>query len=139
MLSTIDLTRTLTKEEYIRDLIRYQLQLRALAYQLYVQKRPLLIVYEGWDAGGKGGNIKRITEKLAGNHAMFSSPETIRMIQMCDNCRIQAQYHSQNNPFAGAERPRDPAPRRHGRAGDDGGDGVAPCLHRAGADACLRP
>jgi polyphosphate kinase 2 (PPK2 family) len=64
MLSTIDLTKTLTKEEYIRDLIRYQLQLRALAYQLYVQKRPLVIVYEGWDAGGKGGNIKRITEKL---------------------------------------------------------------------------
>jgi len=64
MLSTIDLTKTLTKEEYVRDLIRYQLQLRALAYQLYVQKRPLLIVYEGWDAGGKGGNIKRITEKL---------------------------------------------------------------------------
>jgi polyphosphate kinase 2 (PPK2 family) len=64
MLSTIDLSKTLTREEYIRDLIRYQLQLRALAYQLYVQKRPMVIVYEGWDAGGKGGNIKRITEKL---------------------------------------------------------------------------
>ena len=64
MLGTIDLSKSLTKEEYIRDLIRYQLQLRALAYQLYVQKRPLVIVYEGWDAGGKGGNIKRITEKL---------------------------------------------------------------------------
>jgi len=64
MLSTIDLSKTLTREEYVRDLIRYQLQLRALAYQLYVQKRPLVIVYEGWDAGGKGGNIKRVTEKL---------------------------------------------------------------------------
>jgi polyphosphate kinase 2 (PPK2 family) len=64
MLGTIDLSKSLTKDEYIRDLIRYQLQLRALAYQLYVQKRPLVIVYEGWDAGGKGGNIKRITEKL---------------------------------------------------------------------------
>ncbi len=64
MLHTIDLTKALTKEEYVRDLIRYQLQLRALAYQLYAQKRPLVIVYEGWDAGGKGGNIKRITEKL---------------------------------------------------------------------------
>jgi polyphosphate kinase 2 (PPK2 family) len=64
MLNTIDLTKSLTREEYIRDLIRYQLQLRSLAYQLYVQKRPLVIVYEGWDAGGKGGNIKRITEKL---------------------------------------------------------------------------
>lgn len=64
MLNTIDLTKTLSKEEYVHDLIRYQLQMRALAYQLYVQKRPLVIVYEGWDAGGKGGNIKRITEKL---------------------------------------------------------------------------
>jgi polyphosphate kinase 2 (PPK2 family) len=64
MLETIDLTKSLTKEEYVADLIRYQLQLRTLAYQLYVQKRPLVIVYEGWDAGGKGGNIKRITEKL---------------------------------------------------------------------------
>ena len=64
MLSTIDVTKSLTKEEYVQDLLRYQLQLRALAYQLYVQKRPLVIVYEGWDAGGKGGNIKRITEKL---------------------------------------------------------------------------
>ena len=64
MLSTIDLSKSLTKEEYVHDLIRYQLQLQTLAYQLYVQKRPLVIVYEGWDAGGKGGNIKRITEKL---------------------------------------------------------------------------
>jgi polyphosphate kinase 2 (PPK2 family) len=64
MLHSIDLNKSLTKEEYLRDLIRYQLQLRTLAYQLYVQKRPMLIVYEGWDAGGKGGNIKRVTEKL---------------------------------------------------------------------------
>jgi len=64
MLETIDLSKSLTKEEYVRDLTRYQLQLRALAYELYVQKRPLLMVYEGWDAGGKGGNIKRITEKM---------------------------------------------------------------------------
>ncbi|MFK7745194.1 MAG: 4Fe-4S binding protein [Roseobacter sp.] len=55
---------------------------------------------------GVKSTVERITEKLAGNHAMFSSPETIRMIQMCDNCRIQAQYHSENNPFASKERPR---------------------------------
>jgi len=64
MLNTIDLSKSLTREEYVQDLTRYQLQLRALAYQLYVQKRPLVIVYEGWDAGGKGGNIKRVTEKM---------------------------------------------------------------------------
>ena len=64
MLETIDLGKSLTREEYVHNLIRYQLQLRQLAYQLYVQKRTLVVVYEGWDAGGKGGNIKRVTEKL---------------------------------------------------------------------------
>ncbi len=55
---------------------------------------------------GVKSTVERITEKLAGNHAMFSSADTIRMIQMCDNCRVQAQYHSDNNPFASGERPR---------------------------------
>lgn len=64
MLETIDLSKSLTREAYVRDMLRYQLQLRELAYQLYVQKRTLIVVYEGWDAGGKGGNIKRVTEKL---------------------------------------------------------------------------
>ncbi|MEM6887928.1 MAG: 4Fe-4S binding protein [Pseudomonadota bacterium] len=55
---------------------------------------------------GVKSTVERITEKLAGNHAMFSRPETIRMIQMCDNCRIQAQFHSTDNPLAAGERPR---------------------------------
>jgi len=64
MLETVDLSKSLTREEYARDLIFHQLQLRELAYQLYVKKRTLVVLYEGWDAGGKGGNIKRVTEKL---------------------------------------------------------------------------
>lgn len=64
MLETIDLSQSLTREEYVQQRTRYQLQLRELAYQLYVQKRTLVAVYEGWDAGGKGGNIKRVTERL---------------------------------------------------------------------------
>lgn len=64
MLETIDLSKSLTREEYQTQLVDYQLQLRQLAYQLYVQKRSLVMVYEGWDAAGKGGNIKRVTEKL---------------------------------------------------------------------------
>lgn len=64
MLETVDLSKSLTKQEYKRDRARYQLQLRELAYQLYEEKRTLVVVYEGWDAGGKGGNIKRVTERL---------------------------------------------------------------------------
>jgi polyphosphate kinase 2 (PPK2 family) len=64
MLERIDLSQKLSREEYARELVRYQLQLRELAYQLYVRKRSLVIVFEGWDAAGKGGTIKRITERL---------------------------------------------------------------------------
>jgi len=64
MLETVDLSKKLTREEYLRDLVKHQLELRDWAYQLYVQKRSLVVVYEGWDAAGKGGNIKRVTERL---------------------------------------------------------------------------
>lgn len=64
MLETLDLSKSLTKEEYVRDLVRYQVAVHTLGYQVYVQQRPVIIVYEGDDAGGKGGNIKRVTEKL---------------------------------------------------------------------------
>ena len=64
MLETLDLTRNLDRESYVRELTRRQIQLRELGYQVYKQKRPVVILLEGWDAAGKGGAIKRITEKL---------------------------------------------------------------------------
>ncbi len=64
MLETLDLTRKLNRAGYVREIIRRQIQLRELGYQVYLQKRPIVIVFEGWDAAGKGGAIKRITEKL---------------------------------------------------------------------------
>ena len=64
MLETVDLTRTLDRQSYVREVTRRQIQLRELGYQVYLQKRPVIIVFEGWDAAGKGGAIKRITEKL---------------------------------------------------------------------------
>jgi polyphosphate kinase 2 (PPK2 family) len=64
MLETLDLTRSLNRAGYVRELTRRQIQLRELGYQVYLQKRPVVILFEGWDAAGKGGAIKRITEKL---------------------------------------------------------------------------
>jgi len=64
MLSSIDLSLKLNRETYVREMTRYQVQLRELAYQVYLQQRPVVIVYEGWDAAGKGGNIRRLTEKM---------------------------------------------------------------------------
>ena len=63
-LETLDLTRNLDRESYVREVTRRQVQLRELGYQVYTKKRPVIILFEGWDAAGKGGAIKRITEKL---------------------------------------------------------------------------
>ncbi len=64
MLDQVDLSLTLDEETYRRDLLRYQLALHDLGYQAYVQQRPVIMVFEGWDAAGKGGAIKRVTERL---------------------------------------------------------------------------
>jgi len=64
MLNTVDLSLTMDRETYDRELIRYQVALHKLGFQVYKQKRPVIMVYEGWDAAGKGGNIKRVTERL---------------------------------------------------------------------------
>lgn len=64
MLETLDLSLSLSREQYVTELARRQLQLRELAFQVFTQKRPVVLVFEGWDAAGKGGAIKRITEKM---------------------------------------------------------------------------
>lgn len=50
--------------------------------------------------------VERMTEKLAGKHGMFKDDKAATLIQMCDDCRVNAVYHSENNPFAMGERPK---------------------------------
>ncbi|MFC3418799.1 phosphate--AMP phosphotransferase [Salinicoccus hispanicus] len=52
------------KKEYKEILPELQSRMREIQFQLYEKKMPLVIVYEGMDAAGKGGNIKRIRESL---------------------------------------------------------------------------
>ena len=56
--------KTLSEEEYDRQLDALREELRDLHNELYRKKIPVIIAYEGWDAAGKGGNIKRITSAL---------------------------------------------------------------------------
>ena len=90
------------------DAITYEPRLNlseaALRQEVLNEEEPFACIECGVLFGSKSA-IDRITEKLTG-HAMFSDPEKLKMIQMCDNCRVNAQYHSQNNPFSGGERPR---------------------------------
>lgn len=55
---------------------------------------------------GVKSTVDLIMEKLSGNHAMFATSEAAKMIQMCDNCRVGAQFQVSDNPFTGKARPR---------------------------------
>lgn len=50
--------------QYRAELKVLQKKLGELHNRLYRKKVPVIIAYEGWDAAGKGGNIKRITGAL---------------------------------------------------------------------------
>lgn len=64
ILSSFDPNKCIPQDEYKEQLKYYQKKLAYLGYKLYDKRRPVIIVYEGWDAAGKGGNIKRLTQKL---------------------------------------------------------------------------
>ena len=64
MLETIDLDVKLTRNDYLAQKTEYQLRLMKLAQEVYFQKRPVVIGFEGWDAAGKGGAIRRLTERI---------------------------------------------------------------------------
>ncbi|MDD1689047.1 MAG: polyphosphate:AMP phosphotransferase [Methanoregula sp.] len=53
--------KVLTKDELQDTLSQLQVEMLELHYLLFKRKIPLIVVYEGWDAAGKGGNITRVT------------------------------------------------------------------------------
>lgn len=64
LLDRVDLTRRLDRKEYEKQLDPLQDRLQGLELECYHQRLPVVVVYEGWDAAGKGGNIKRLTQEL---------------------------------------------------------------------------
>ena len=64
VLAGVDLTKSLTREEYKKELKKLQEKMRYLHNEMYRLRLPVVLAFEGWDAGGKGGAIKRITEAI---------------------------------------------------------------------------
>ena len=63
-LQDVPLDKTMGEEEYKKELKDLQAKLGQLHNRLYRKRVPVIIGYEGWDAAGKGGNIKRLTGAL---------------------------------------------------------------------------
>lgn len=63
-LKDVALDKSISEGEYKEKLSQLQAKLGMLHNRLYRKRVPVIIVYEGWDAAGKGGNIKRLTGAL---------------------------------------------------------------------------
>lgn len=64
-LSELDYTVELSKDDYQTSLLHWQNRLAKLVRsKAFMQKHALMIVFEGSDAAGKGGAIRRITQAI---------------------------------------------------------------------------
>ncbi|TVQ88869.1 MAG: polyphosphate:AMP phosphotransferase [Chromatiaceae bacterium] len=64
LLDQLDMTQALTKDDYKKQLAALQAEVNELAWRAYKFKRSPVLVFEGVDAGGKGGAIRRITSAV---------------------------------------------------------------------------
>ncbi|MDO5417477.1 MAG: polyphosphate:AMP phosphotransferase [Lachnospiraceae bacterium] len=64
VLSGVDLTKSISPKDYKKELDELQKRLEILHSEIYRLRIPVVIGFEGWDAGGKGGAIKRLTSHL---------------------------------------------------------------------------
>jgi len=85
MLNSVDLSKTITKAEYEKQLPILQNKLLKWQRKAYQKGRPIIITYEGWDAAGKGGNIKRLTAKL--------DPRIFRVIPIAKPSKEEFAHH----------------------------------------------
>lgn len=64
VLNVLDYDASLSKDDYRRQLEKYQGELNLLTRDKGFRKRSMVMVFEGNDAAGKGGTIRRITAAL---------------------------------------------------------------------------
>ena len=77
----------------------------ALTHQVLHEEEPFECIECGKPFGVKS-TIDRIVEKLEGQHWMYTQSDNVKLIQMCDDCRVNAQYHQESSPFRMGERPQ---------------------------------
>ena len=74
-LDEVDHGLVLDHEEYKDRLKKQQKRLNKLEMEMYQARVPLVLMFEGWDAAGKGGAIKRVAQALdARAYTIFPSP-----------------------------------------------------------------
>ena len=64
ILETLDLSKKLDKKAYAKHMAELQGSLNLLSRQATPKHISSILVFEGWDAAGKGGAIRRVTRAL---------------------------------------------------------------------------
>lgn len=85
VLNKIDLSKTTSPEKYEESKKLYQQKLETFQYELFRKKRSMIIIFEGWDAAGKGGDIHRLVEEL--------NPRLYRVVPVGSPNDIEKAHH----------------------------------------------
>ena len=85
MLETVDLKKSLAKEEYTKRIGELQEKLRKLQYAAQQAEIPVIICLEGWDTAGKGQVVKKLMEKL--------DPRLFRVVPGEPPSELERRYH----------------------------------------------
>lgn len=98
ILKEVDLSLSLSKEKYDEKIDKYQHRLRELEHELFKKRISLVLAFEGWDAAGKGGAIKRLVKEM--------DPRGYEVIPVAAPNDIEKKHHYlwrfwQNFPKAG--------------------------------------
>ncbi|HMP39105.1 MAG TPA: hypothetical protein PKA05_01880 [Roseiflexaceae bacterium] len=59
ILRTVDLSLRADEKSYSSQLAELQAYMHLLGFEIYRQQRPIVLVFEGWDAAGKGSGRRR--------------------------------------------------------------------------------
>ncbi len=84
-LAGVDLDQRLARSEYDKILVEAQSRLHRLFWKAYDQKVSTALVFEGWDAAGKGGAIRRVTASI--------DPRLFRIVQVGPPTMEEHAYH----------------------------------------------
>ena len=64
ILDTVDLGQKLDEQTYVDELEKYKTLLNHLSWKARKKGKSVILLFEGWDAAGKGSSIRRVTQSL---------------------------------------------------------------------------
>ena len=85
VLDRVDLSQSLSEGDYERKLEKFQTKLQRLTWAAQEKKLSTVLVFEGWDAAGKGSSIRRVTEAI--------DPRLFRIIPVASPTDEERAHH----------------------------------------------